>query len=236
MFNEKEIVNVITNKIKIDIILFTKLDEDADVYIVPDIKLVTAEKGKLEGLRVMKVDEIRRIYSTSNIYQYLGVKNNMNVALFTYKSVNKKENNEKKRELVLKKVSLNLTNNNIKKYRKKRGYNQGEFAEALELKQQSISAFENLKFFPRTDDITPMLNVLGNITYDELFNTGRLSVYISEANKEKLLVHIKGLEDVFTNNYTEYEKMSLITNHILKIFLEGEYKEILKESIKRNNP
>lgn len=121
--------------------------------------------------------------------------------------------------------------NKIAYYRKKAGFsNQKELGEKIGYSQQTISAFENNVYSPRVDDINALLDILKNITYDELFNTGRTSVYIAESNMELLRNYLKELEDIFPDTYSDYEKEVVVINHILKIFLEDDEKvKILKK-------
>lgn len=121
--------------------------------------------------------------------------------------------------------------NKIAYYRKKAGFsNQKELGEKIGYSQQTISAFENNVYSPRVDDINALLDILKNITYDELFNTGRTSVYIAESNMELLRNYLKELVDIFPDTYSDYEKEVVVINHILKIFLEDDEKvKILKK-------
>lgn len=117
-----------------------------------------------------------------------------------------------------------VQNNRIAYYREREGMNQGEFGKNIGgLSQQSISAFENGAFYPRSNDIILMLKLFQNVTFDELFNTDRLSVYIADYNNQLLEKYMKDLDDVHSvRQYTEYERKSIMINHILRFFLESQ--------------
>jgi DNA-binding XRE family transcriptional regulator len=115
----------------------------------------------------------------------------------------------------------NHLDNNIAEYRKKAGYFQRDFAEKIGITQQNLSLIENNKNFPKSYEIDLMLKTIGNITFDELFSTGRLSIYISKPNQEALVEYINKLGDVFSTDLTDYQKQSIVINHILRMFFEG---------------
>ena len=131
-------------------------------------------------------------------------------------------------------VDKNHLDNKITEYRKKAGYfRQKDFSEKIGVTQQNLSLFENNKNFPKSYEIDLMLKSIGNITFDELFSTGRLSIYISKTNQKALDEYINNLGDVFSDNLSDYQKKSIIINHILKMFFEGRLGDTdLAESIK----
>ncbi len=120
-------------------------------------------------------------------------------------------------------IDKNHLDNKIAEYRKKAGYYQKEFAEKIGITQQNLSLFENNKNFPKSYEIDLMLKIIGNITFDELFSTGRFSVYISNANQKALDKYVKDFGDIFTSEQTDYQRKSIVINHILKMFFEGRF-------------
>jgi DNA-binding XRE family transcriptional regulator len=140
------------------------------------------------------------------------------------------------KELKFLNIDKNHLNNNIALYRKKAGYSQTDFAEKIGITQQNMSLYENNKNFPKSYEIDLMLKALGNVTFEELFDTGRVSVYISKSNQKSLLEYVESLNDVFSAEHTNYQKMSFVVNHILRLFFEGrlgssDIKESIKEAV-----
>ena len=121
----------------------------------------------------------------------------------------------------------------IRKHRKILGISQGELGQRLGKTQTSISEMELGKNLKNIEDINSILNVFKNIPYDELFDTGRTSIYISESNNTNLGKYIDELSDVFSPRMTEYEKKAIIVNLILKVFLDNDISEDIRETIKR---
>lgn len=134
-------------------------------------------------------------------------------------NLKKNEKDEDKRES--KKTSGELPNN-IRFYRKKYGYTQGKLQNEWNVTQQAISKYETgekKNFKPL--EIKTILDTFPHLSFDELFVTGRLSICVNEKNQKLLEDYLKGMNNVFPTNDTEYEKINIIVNHILKIFLEG---------------
>lgn len=122
--------------------------------------------------------------------------------------------------------------NQLRFYRKKYGYSQDNIASELGKSQQQVSKLETGITDLEYDDISTFLNLFRNISYDELFNTGRLSLVINGKNERLIREYTKGFSDVFPSNATEYEKINSVINHILKIFLEGKQSVELKDTLK----
>jgi len=126
----------------------------------------------------------------------------------------------------------NSLGKNLKIYRKQLGYSQAKIGKMLGKTQTAISEIELGKNLKNVKDINAMLDIFKNVTYDELFNTDRTSVYISESNDEKLNKHIEDFEDLFAFSMTDYQKKAILINLILKIYLDNELSLELKETIK----
>lgn len=105
--------------------------------------------------------------------------------------------------------------NNIKLYRKRLGLSQKDLAEKMNCTQQLVSVYEKGSLPVKSDDIDKMLQVFMDITYDELFDTGVLSFYLSSENQRYLEEYIRALD-----GEDSYSNKSLILNHILKSFFE----------------
>jgi transcriptional regulator with XRE-family HTH domain len=134
-------------------------------------------------------------------------------------NLKRNEKTEDKRES--KKTSGELPNN-IRFYRKKYGYTQEKLQDEWNVTQQAISKYETgekKNFKPL--EIKTILDTFPHLSFDELFVTGRLSVCVNKKNQKLLEDYLKGMKNVFPTNDTEYEKINVIVNHILKIFLEG---------------
>lgn len=106
--------------------------------------------------------------------------------------------------------------NKIRLYRSRAGLNQAEFGRLVGVKQQTTSAYERNEIEPRVKEITAMLNIFESITYDELFNTGKFSIYISESIEKILEECVEDLKDLFPATLTKYEKKAIIANLILR--------------------
>jgi DNA-binding XRE family transcriptional regulator len=132
------------------------------------------------------------------------------------------------------KTKNDIGTNKIATYRKKLGDSQGVFAEKIGTSQQRVSLLEKNETCPKSFEIENMLEVFNNVTFDELFDTGRESVYISSSNGKQIMEYISSLSDVFSVEHTDYQKKSILVNYILKMFFEGRLgDDSTKESIKR---
>lgn len=231
--NKKDIVKLVKEKLNAEYeIKLTDVHSDSEVLIIPCIKDVI-EKGDISKVKQLTVRDIYNIYKkqSSNIYQYMDVNDRSDLMMITLTIAKKETGKETQIIQSFNKVEINLVGNNIALYRKKAGFSQKEFAEKLNIKQQTLSAFENENFQARRDDIDKMLKIFKNITYDELFNTGKESLYISNNNSKLLDEYINKLNDVFSSNSSEYENKRLIVNLILRIFLEGDQETVLRHGI-----
>jgi transcriptional regulator with XRE-family HTH domain len=122
--------------------------------------------------------------------------------------------------------------NQLRFYRKKYGYSQDNLASDLGKSQQQVSKLETGITDLEYDDIRTFLNIFKNISYDELFSTGRLSIVMNGKNERLVREYIKGFSDVFPVNATEYEKINIVANHILKMFLEGKLSVELRDTLR----
>lgn len=229
--DKDKILKLVQEKVNIDYeIKLTEIHNDSEVLIVP--KISDAFNGDVSKVKTMKIRQVMKIYNSlqSNIYEHVGVTDKDDFMMITLVIAKKGETTQYIEDY--KKVEINVEGNNIKLYRKKAGFsNQKDFADQLGIEQQTLSAFETERFQPRRNDITPILQILENVTYDELFNTGRLSVYISPINQKLIKEYMGELSDVFSKNNTDYENYRLIVNLILRIFLEGDNRQLLKDKI-----
>lgn len=134
-------------------------------------------------------------------------------------------------------MSENANSNKIAFYRKRNVGNQKALGDTLGRSQQQISQWEKGETPPRADEIKNMLRLFGNVTFDEVFETGRLSIHIGGNNDSLLSVYLEQLDDIFPKHLTEFERKSIIVNHILRVFLEDkipELKESLLDELKKN--
>lgn len=115
--------------------------------------------------------------------------------------------------------------NKIALYRKKRGLNQGEFGDALNISQQAISSYERGITEPRVQEIAQILNILDGVTFDEIFNTGNFSVYIYKKNEDELMKHIEKIIGSIPGRFTDFEKKAIAVNYILEDYFKREAKE-----------
>lgn len=114
-----------------------------------------------------------------------------------------------------------IQDHKIGEYRKSLGLSQSDFAVMLDMTQQRLSMVENGKNFLKSYEIDRLLKVLGNVTFDELYNTGRLSIYLSKENQNKLTKYVKKLKDMFPSGLNDYQRKSILVNHILELFFDG---------------
>ena len=121
--------------------------------------------------------------------------------------------------------------NKIRFYRKKYGYTQRDLEQKWEKSQQAISKYETGEYNLKPEEIKKVLLTFPNLSYDEIWDTGRLSVCINKRNDELLQDYISDLKLTFPKNTTEHEKANIIVNHILKIFLSGNLSMELKDSL-----
>jgi DNA-binding XRE family transcriptional regulator len=156
--------------------------------------------------------------------------NNSEIVKTKMQNLKRGEKTEDKRER--KKTSGELPNN-IRFYRKKYGYTQKKLQDEWDVNQQAISKYETgeKKTF-KPEEIKKILDTFPHLTFDELFGMGRLSVCINQKNQKLLKDYLNGMRDVFPSNDTEYEKINVIVNHILKMFLDRNQPIELKSAMK----
>lgn len=111
--------------------------------------------------------------------------------------------------------------NNVALYRKKRGLSQEEFGDALKITQQAVSSYERGITDPRVQEVIKILDTVEGVTFDEMFNTGKLSVYIYKKNEEELMKHIEKIIGSIPGRFTDYEKKALAVNYILEDYFKS---------------
>lgn len=159
--------------------------------------------------------------------------NRSQISKIKMQNLKRDEKNVCKRE---RKITSGILPNNIRFYRKKYGYTQGKLQDEWNVTQQAISKYETgeTKTF-KPQEIKKILNTFPHLSFDELFITERLSICINEENQKLLKDYLNGMKSAFPSNDTEYERINVIVNHILKIFLEGklsmEIQNILNEEL-----
>lgn len=149
------------------------------------------------------------------------------------KNIDKTKNFKKDEKIEDKRVRRQLGNppNKIRFYRKKYGYTQKDLEDRWEKSQQAISKYETGEYNLKPEEIKKVLLTFPNLSYDEIWETGRLSVCINEKNQKLLEGYINDLKLAFPKNTTEHERINIIINHILKIFLSGNLSMELKHSL-----
>lgn len=149
------------------------------------------------------------------------------------KNIDKTKNFKKDEKAEDKRIRRQLGDppNKIRLYRKKYGYTQKDLVKKWEKSQQAISKYETGEYNLKPEEIKKVLLTFPNLSYDEIWNTERLSVCINKKNEKLLEEYINDLKIDFPKNTTEHEKTNIIVNHILKIFLSGNLSMELKHSL-----
>ena len=93
---------------------------------------------------------------------------------------------------------------NLKKYRKLKGWSQFELAEKAEISEQTINSIEGLRLWPSDKTLTKISNVL-EIEMYKLFIPQKISLQ-TESLAELKQTAIKTVEEIVHNTLNDWEK------------------------------